>query len=380
MNNCNYKAAITGGLAMFAMFFGSGNLIFPIMIGAKTADQYQFASLGLMLTGVFVPFLGLFSMIVFQGDKDKLFGLLGKYAPFILSILILSLIGPFGVAPRCLLVSYGSFNVIFPELSLTLFGLIFSILIYFIIFQKGKIVPIIGKFLGPLKITAIALIIIFAYIKSPTLISLPPQESPFLLGITEGYQTMDLMAAFFFSMTIVEYLGSVSKSKEETLKLSIFSSIIGALLIAIIYIGFVYLGAHYSLDLKEISPEQYIVKIAQLTLGKYATIIVSFTIALSCLVTASSLVKLFAEFLMKDILRNKISWNFAIIITLAISFCLSLTGFSTIMGFLASILVYAYPALIMLAISSILTYFFKFNYNKQTFWITLAISVILKHV
>lgn len=376
----NYKATITAGLAMFAMFFGSGNLVFPLIVGATTADQYQFASLGLMLTGVLVPFLGLLSMIVFQGDKNKLFGLLGKYSPFILSLLILSLIGPFGVVPRCLLVSYGSLKVIFPELNLILFGSIFIVLIYFIIFQKNEIVPLIGNFLGPLKIAAIGLIIIVAYVKSPALVSLPQQQSPFLFGIIEGYETMDLMAAFFFSMTIVEYLSSVSKTKKETLTLGIFSSIIGAFFIAIIYIGFVYLGAHYALELKDISPEQYIVKIAQLTLGSYATIIVSLTIALSCLVTASSLVKLFAEFLTKDICRDKISWNFAVIITLAISFLLSLTGFTSIMVFLDAILVYAYPALIILAISSILTYFFKFNYNKEAFWITLVVCAILKQV
>ncbi len=375
-----YKAILTAGLAMFAMFFGSGNLVFPIMIGAKTADQYSIATIGLMLTGVMVPFLGLFSMVIFQGDKDKYFGLLGKFAPFILSFLILSLIGPFGVAPRCLLVSYGGISLLYPDIPVYLFGIIFVVLVYFIIFKQDKIVPIIGKILGPLKIAGIVLIIIAAIKDSPTLIKGNYDGNPFIFGLVEGYQTMDLMASFFFSMTIVEYLKSISSSKEETLSLSLRAGFLGAILIAVIYFGFVYLGAHYSSQLANIKPEQYIVTIAELTLGRYATWVVSLTIALSCLVTASTLVKLFAEFLKKDLARDKLNWQISVILTLIVTFILSLIGFKTIAGFLASILVYAYPALISLSIASILNYYYNFKWIKETFWITLIVAAILKHI
>lgn len=366
-----YKTVFTAGIAMFAMFFGSGNLVIPLIIGMKATDQYIPASLGLMLTGVLVPFLGLFSMVLYNGNKDKYFGLLGKYAPFILSFLILSLIGPFGVVPRCILVAHGGLTIIFPELSLALFSAVFVILIAWVIWQKNQVVPIIGRILGPFKIGGIVLIILAAIYQSPELIHTPMDQSAFTLGITQGYQTMDLMAAFFFSITMVEYLRSVSKNKEATVKLSIFSSFIGAGLIALVYLGFVSLGAHYATYLSAAQPEQYLATIAHLTLGKYAALIVAVTILLSCLATAASLVRLFAEFLMVDIAQKKISWMNSVLITIAISFALSLTGFLTIFNILGTILTYIYPALIALTIATILQHYYNIKCAKILFWIAL---------
>ncbi len=370
MSNSHYKIACTAGLAMFAMFFGSGNLVFPLIIGMKSTDQYLTAGLGFMLTGVLVPFLGLFSMVLYQGDKEKYFGLLGKYAPFILSLLMLSLLGPFGVVPRCILVAYGGVSVLFPEIPLVLFSIVFSLLIILVIWQKNQVVPIIGKLLGPFKIGGIVLIILAAVYQSPTLVSSEQAEPPFALGLMQGYQTMDLMAAFFFSITVIEYLRSIRESRQEIIKLSILASIIGASLIAIIYAGLVYLGAHYAADLASVRPEQYLAVIAHLTLGKYATLIVAITIFLSCLATAASLLRLFAEFLKEDVTRNKISWSSSVWISIIISFALSLTGFAAIFSLLATMLAYIYPALITLTIAAMLHQYYGFKWTKQLFWIT----------
>lgn len=374
------KIAFISGLAMFAMFFGSGNLVFPILIGAKTTDQYLLASLGIFLTGVVVPFLGLFSMTIYEGNKDVYFGLLGKWAPFLLSLFILSLIGPFGVIPRCIVVSYGGMSLLYPEIPLYIFSIFFLLIAFLILLRKNKIVPIIGKWLGPIKIIAIILIIVAAIIQSPKLVVKENFENPLILGLTQGYQTMDLLASFFFSITIIQYLLTVCSSKEKMLKISFFASVIGGSLIAIVYLGFIYLGAYYSSELQNIKPEQYITTIADLTLGDYAAVIVAFTIFLSCLITAASLLKLFAEFLKTDVLKDKISWNSSIIISMIISFVISLTGFTNIATLLHLILVYLYPALITLSITAILAKYYNFKWIKETFWGTLLISIILNAI
>lgn len=373
-----YKIACTAGLAMFAMFFGSGNLVFPLIIGAKTTDQYLLAASGLLITGIIVPFLGLFSMILFHGNKDKYFSLLGRYAPFILSLLILSLLGPFGVVPRCILVAYGGIKVIFPNISLAIFSALFLFSIFLILIQKNQIIPIIGKILGPLKITGIILIIIVAVYQSPELIESTYEGSAFTLGLIEGYQTMDLLAAFFFSITIIEYLRHVTKSKKELISLSISSSIIGGLLIASVYLGFLYLGAHYSSYLMDRNPEEYLAIISHLTLGKYATIIVAIIISISCLATASALLSLFTDFLRVDIAKKKFSWLVSIWTSITISFIMSLIGFATIFKYLEIILSYVYPALISLTICAISNKYFNFSWSKQIFWITVITTTLIK--
>jgi LIVCS family branched-chain amino acid:cation transporter len=60
---------LSTGLAMFSMFFGSGNLVFPLLVGQMSSGHYLSATLGILLTGVLVPFLGILAMILFNGDS-----------------------------------------------------------------------------------------------------------------------------------------------------------------------------------------------------------------------------------------------------------------------------------------------------------------------
>lgn len=48
---------IIAGFALFATFFGAGNLIFPPDIGLHTGNQWVLGSLGLLATGIILPIL-----------------------------------------------------------------------------------------------------------------------------------------------------------------------------------------------------------------------------------------------------------------------------------------------------------------------------------
>ncbi|MFN8912346.1 MAG: branched-chain amino acid transport system II carrier protein [Alphaproteobacteria bacterium] len=142
--------------------------------------------------------------------------------------------------------------------------------------------------------------------------------------------------------------------------------------------GFVILGAYYAPYLSKVEREQYLATIANLTLGKYAILILAITMFLACLTTAASLSRLFAEFLQKDIAHSKISWNTSILITTIISYLVSLTGFTTISKALGLVLEYIYPGLIILAIASILHKYSKFKSTKESFWISIIIAITCK--
>ncbi|MGV2432311.1 MAG UNVERIFIED_CONTAM: branched-chain amino acid transport system II carrier protein [Rickettsiaceae bacterium] len=187
---------------------------------------------------------------------------------------------------------------------------------------------------------------------------------------------MDLPAAFFFSVTIVQYLNRAITDKSEALKIGIMSGIFGGALIAIIYFLFSNLGAHYAQNLMDTPPEQYLAKITYIALGKNAALIFALTMFFACITTAAALCKLFAEFLQHDIARDKISWNLSIIITALISFTLSLTGFKTIASMLGIILTYIYPALIVFTISAILHKYTGFKHTKHVFWLSVIFVVL----
>jgi LIVCS family branched-chain amino acid:cation transporter len=199
----DYKIILTTGLAMFAMFFGSGNLVFPLELGVIAGDQYISSSFGFIITGVLMPFLGLYSVMLYEGDRNKYFSPLGEKPAFILTIIMLSLMGPFGVLPRCILVAFGAFKALYVGFPLPLFSLFFCFVVVLVVWKENYFVPIIGRVLGPIKISVILFIIFSAMVFAPSNMQHHEVLRPFYTGILEGYQTMDLPAAFFFSITIM---------------------------------------------------------------------------------------------------------------------------------------------------------------------------------
>lgn len=356
------KICLTAGFALFSMFFGSGNLVFPLHLGREVGSSYPYATLGLIFTAVLVPILGFLGIILSDGNRQKYFNLLGPLGTFLITALMLSLIGPFGVVPRCIGVAFGGFHIMFPTLDISVFSLFFCSLTGALVWKANKVVSIIGMVLTPFKLGGIILLILMGLYFSKPIEQLTGHSAveAFNLGINQGYQTMDLLAAFFFACSIVDFLKnhfkkkSITISQKDIFMSGVCSGLLGAALLSIVYYGFIALGAHYAPFIKNIPSESLLVYISGLAIGPKAIPLVSFTMAVSCLATATILVKLFADFLKEDVLFNKISYHMSIFITLVISYIASLFGFTQIVAWLGWFLSWMYPVLIAYAVYKIL--------------------------
>lgn len=359
------KLVLTAGFAMFSMFFGSGNLIFPLLIGLKSQNLYPYSIIGFSITAICVPFLGLLGMMKFKGDHKKYFSILGKKPAFILILLMLMLIGPFGVIPRCVNVAFGGFEIMYPSFPLWLFSFIFCLFTALLIWRPNNIVDIIGLILTPIKLGSyILLIVIGIWFAEPVLYSEMTVPSSFYLGLSKGYQTMDLMASFFFASTIYKYLKKALPGKNmenKRIRMGIRASIFGATLLFGCYVGLVVLGYLYSPFLDNVAQESMLVAISQRTLGQYAAPFITITLAVSCLATATILAALFTDFLKEEICKNKITRPLAILITALISFILSLLGFESICNCLGYILEWIYPFLMIFAAFQIIRKYITFK-------------------
>ena len=383
----NHKIVLTAGFAMFSMFFGSGNLVFPLLIGKQALSHYPFAIMGLLTSAVIVPFLGLLSMIMFEGNYQAYFNRLGKVPAFLIIAAILMLIGPFGVVPRCITVAYGGCHLIYPDLSLPAFSFIFCVIIGALIWSQNRVVDIIGLVLTPFKLGGIVILILFGlwYGNAPVEGNLPDREI-FMDAMLTGYQMMDLMAAFFFSSAIVAYLRrypAIGDNPQTLMKTSIGASLTGAALLSLVYIGFVSLGAKYAPFLQDASPEHLLVAIGGQALGYFAKPVIAIVLAVGCLATAVILSTLFVDFLQHDLTREKITRPQAILVTTGITFAISLLGFAKIMAFLGGILEITYPALIGLAIMNLASKLFPTGkisprQTQLVFWGVLGISTGFK--
>lgn len=350
---------VSVGFALFAMFFGSGNLVFPIAVGQESQGHYLLAALGILLTGVLVPFLGVFGMMLFKGDLYTYFNCFGKRGTFWFSLCALALMGPFGVMARCLTVMHGALLLLFPNISLPLTSLVICGLIYLLTVNKNRIVTVLGNMLTPFLLLAIAVISFFGLYASEAM-SAEVQEKgweSFKNGFFQGYQTMDLLAAFFFSTFVINHLQKAfageSHSESETLKVFVRSAFIGAALLSSVYVMLVMLGWKYSQVLSGQLPQKMLGVIALEALGPLAAPCICLLVVLACLTTAIVLTSLFADFLRKEVSQDKLGNKAALLITLGIGFAVSTLDFAGIAKFLGPILEATYPALIVLTLVNI---------------------------
>jgi LIVCS family branched-chain amino acid:cation transporter len=345
---------LSTGLAMFSMFFGSGNLVFPLVVGQASEGHFGLATLGLLLTGVLVPFLGILAILLFNGSANDFFGRLGKPATFWFPLIALSLMGPFGVLARCITVAHGAFRLLLPEMPLWLFSMLSCSLIFILTVRKSKIVPLLGSILTPLLLVSLGAITFFGLrsVDFPPLSTTGSWES-FKTGIFQGYQTMDLLAAFFFSAFVIKHLQEHKTQSENSLPIFLKSSLIGAGLLSLIYFGLVLLGTIYAPQLTSIPPQEMLGFIAEASLGSMAAPIICVAVVLACLTTGIVLTSLFADFLRVEVTKAKINNLVAVAVTLSIAFFTSTLEFSGIAKVLGPILEVIYPALIVLTVLSI---------------------------
>lgn len=342
------------GFALFSMFFGSGNLVFPITVGKESAGHYAFSALGIILTGVVVPFLGVFGMMLYKGSLQNFFSFFGKKGTFLFSFLALALMGPFGVLARCLTVAHGALMLVFPGLSLPVTSALLCLTIYLLVVNKNRVLTILGMVLTPFLLLSIAAIAFFGLnLGAPPLAADVNGFLAFKNGFFQGYQTMDLLAAFFFSQFVINQLYS---EKCEPSPLTVFakSALIGAGILSAVYFVLVLLGWIYSPLLTETAPQEMLGAIAMASLGSWAAPSVCIAVVFACLTTAMVLTSLFAEFLRCDVSQGKLGNTAALMITLAIGFSVSTLEFAGIARILGPILEAVYPALIALTVVNVL--------------------------
>lgn len=348
---------ITTGFALFAMFFGSGNLVFPLLVGTESHGHFLWSSLGIILTGVLVPFMGVLAILLYRGNTQEFLGTMGRPAKFWFPLIALSLMGPFGVLARCITVAHGSFTLLFPECSLIAFSIAFCLIIFLLTANKNRIIPFLGTALTPFLLLALLAIIAAGawYGKAITVENANPW-SAFSVGALQGYQTMDLLAAFFFSTFVINHLSkkfSADTDHEPLVKVFFKSALLGGGLLSVVYCGLVYLGSAFAAELQNVAPQSMLGVVAQQTLGDFSSPIVCAAVVLACFTTAVVLTSLFADFFRHEVCQEKVNIPVSLCVTLVIAFCVSTLEFSGIAAFLAPILETLYPALIVLTLVNI---------------------------
>ncbi len=378
------------GLAMFSMFFGAGNIVFPLALGQATQSKSMFGVSGLIITAVFVPLMGLLAMLLFNGDYIAFFRRIGRLPGFIVAVMILGMIGPFAGIPRCITISFSTLNAFGLEgikgINLTTFSLASCFVIFLFTVRQNRILTLLGFVLTPILLFSLGLILVKGLFQMPSAdISSFSGWQTFSMGVLEGYNTMDLLAAFFFSSVVLLCLrkGQVAKdvssrNSRPLITVACIGSLIAASLLALVYLCFSHIAAGYSRDLSSVANHEMLGALAYQLLGPHAGMIASVAVSFACLTTEIALTAVFAEFLHETVFKEKFSYLVSLLITLSLAFLVSTLHFEGISAFMGPILKVCYPALILLSVLNILHKLYGFQSVKRLFYGTLVLTFVLQ--
>lgn len=355
---------------MFAMLFGSGNVIFPLILGRDSGTQLLFGLIGFLLTAVLVPLLGLLSTMLSHGDYKSLLAPLGKIPSFFITLICMVLVGPFAIIPRCVTISYAAIKMHSPSLSLLFFAIFCTSIIFLCTIKNNIVVDLLGRFFGPLKIILLFILIIKGLCSPATMIPTHlTKMQGFTHGLLSGYGTCDLLGTIFLSGLIVSGLrkGMHPEKRKDSWAIIIAglqASLIGGTLLALVYAGFCIVAGFHGQQLITVERGDLFSSLAVLILGQKGGLLANITIAVSCLATAISLTTVFAMYLHKDLSGGRLSYPVSLGITSIITAFMTNLGFSGIMNALAPMIQVIYPILMVYVLWNIVSKLWKIKTHQ----------------
>ncbi len=371
------------GLAIFAMLFGAGSVVYPLCLGRDAGSMVLFAVAGFIVTGVLVPLIGLISAALFNGDYKRFLGMAGRWPGMIIAFICMLLLGPLGATPRCITLAHGAVHWHVPAISLFIFSVVTAVLIFFATMRRSMVVELMGKVFGPIKLALLFLIIICGlFATAAPLTTVLDSGTAFTRGFTDGYLTLDLIATIFFSALIVRSIRASMKPEEQGDQAAVAlyglkAGVIGGSLLGLVYIGFSVVAAQHGLAIAFIEKRQLLSALAAEVLGAPASILANITTVVACLSTAIALTTVFAEYLASELCGARIKYIHALMITVAMNFAMTNLGFSGIEAVMEPLVVICYPALIVLSLANAAYVFWGFNYIKEVVIATLLINLVV---
>lgn len=341
------------GFALFAMFFGAGNLIFPPYLGVISGQNWLTSFSGFVLADVGLALLAILAATKFNGDVNKMFSRAGNKLNIILGSAIVICIGPLLAIPRTAATTFEmGIQPIFGNFNTIIFSIIFFAVTLVLTIKPSKVVDIVGSFLTPALLVALAILIIKG-IMSP-LGNINPQpviDNLFSEGVAQGYQTMDTLGAVVFATVIILSITNKGYTTEkEKVSMSLKSGLVAAVALCLVYGGLCYLGATVSeMYGKDVNRTALIVSITEGLLGSTGKVILALIVSLACLTTSIGLTSAAGQYF-SGLTKGKLKYEHIVIAICVFSAVVSNLGVSNIIKYSAPILSMVYPATVTLII------------------------------
>ena len=344
------------GFAMFAMFFGAGNLIFPPYLGMVGGDQWFTGFLAFIIADGGLAVLTVLAMIRKDGSFWCVIDRIGDLPAKILASVAILTVGPMLCIPRTCATTFEMGIVpLFPGFNTWVFSIIFFGIVYLLTIRPSAVVDIIGKFLTPLLLIVLAILVVIGIINPiGEIADVTLVESIAKEGILAGYQTMDVLVSLAVTLMLV---GNAARkgynSKKERMGVISKASAVALLGLSLVYGGLTYLGATTSSLGLGVGMNQtaLVVMITETLLGKAGIVLLSVIVFFACLTTAIGLVSAAADFF-SELSNGRVKYGLLVALICIFAAVIANVGISMIIALASPVLNIIYPVLLTQTILS----------------------------
>lgn len=342
------KQTLITAFALFSLFFGAGNLILPPFLGYNAGTSWILVTLGFAVSAVVIPILAIYGHAKLQGTMLDFGKKVSPAFALIYSVIVytISVALP---APRTASVTYEMAIQPYFNISSLWSSAIYFALVLFFIFNRTRILNLIGKYLTPLIIFILLCIIGIGLFGDVHNINASIFNYTFTEGILEGYQTFDAIGGIVVGGFIVISISLKSKFNYQEKKAIISKAgLMAGIGLLIIYGGLIALGAHYSGTLDIENRTELLTLLSSQTLGSVGTAFLGVLVSLACFTTAVGILAGTADFIKG--LANNSQFAYRITAVIGCVFGVAIGQFDVfyIIDIALPVLMFIYPITIVL--------------------------------
>ena len=342
------------GFALFAIFFGAGNLIFPPYLGVTAGENWGIATFAFLISD---PLLSIIAVMVVAALGGSALNVGRRVHPLFASALAaicVLLIGPIFAVPRTGASTHEIFVQSYvPEAPQWITSLVFFGIVLWITYQENSVMDAIGKYLTPILLIILFLIFVGAVLQPNASFAATDRTGLFAQGFKEGYQTMDVLGAPLLAGVVMKDITRRGYlNKKDQFRMMFGVGIVAFILLALVYSTLAYSGASMSTVIDSTAQRAaMLTTIVKNLLGSWGQLAMGLAVCFACLTTAIGLTTTCGQYF-EEVSKGKISYKKTILVTVAVEFIISLVGVDSLINLAVPVLTFIFPIMIALILFS----------------------------
>ena len=353
------------GFALFAIFFGAGNLIFPPYLGVTAGENWGIATLAFLISD---PLLSIIAVMVVAALGGSALNVGRRVHPLFASALAaicVLLIGPIFAVPRTGASTHEIFVQSYvPEAPQWITSLVFFGIVLWITYQENSVMDAIGKYLTPILLIILFLIFVGAVLQPNASFAATDRTGLFAQGFKEGYQTMDVLGAPLLAGVVMKDITRRGYlNKKDQFRMMFGVGIVAFILLALVYSTLAYSGASMSTVIDTTAQRAaMLTTIVKNLLGSWGQLAMGLAVCFACLTTAIGLTTTCGQYF-EEVSKGKISYKKTILVTVAVEFIISLIGVDSLINLAVPVLTFIFPIMIALILFSAFDQYIPYDWT-----------------